>query len=236
MVIAAALSVALFLAGVGAQGEPIDLDAWTAAAVAEICRRLDGLPLALELAAARSSLLGLTELRDRLGPAIDVLGGGPRDLPDRQRTLRATIEWSHDLLEPGGESCVRRVRSLRGRCDRGGDGRGDRRRARHLAALVDKHLLLRRDGPDGQSRVAMLETVREFAAERLEGRADAETLHARHCSHYLALAERADPELLTHGEAEWLPRLDADVENVPARPLPGRSSTIPPMRCGSLVR
>jgi predicted ATPase len=214
--IAEAPAAALFLARARSQGGPIELDPAAAAAVAEICGRLDGLPLALELAAARSSLLGLAELCDRLGRAVDVLGSGSRDLPDRQRTLRATIEWSHDLLVPPEREAFARFAVFAGGASVATAEQVTGAGLDTLGALVDKNLLLRRDGPGGQSRLAMLETVREFAAERLEASDDAGALRALHCRHYLGLAERADPELYTKHESEWLPRLDAEVENLRA--------------------
>jgi predicted ATPase/DNA-binding SARP family transcriptional activator len=184
-----------------------------AGTVAELCRRLDGLPLAIELAAARTALLSVDELNARLANVLDVLGPGPRDAPARQQTLRATIDWSHRLLDTreaeafgrfavfAGGATTEAAEAVTG-CDLDA-----------LHGLVDKQLLLRRPDPSSDARLFMLETVREYAYERFHADPDAAQVRERHCRHYLALAERAEPELFTRAEAEWLPKLDAEVDN-----------------------
>jgi predicted ATPase/DNA-binding SARP family transcriptional activator len=183
-----------------------------AGAISEICRRLDGLPLAIELAAARTGLLGPEELNARLGQALDVLGTGPLDAPDRQRTLRATLEWSHRLLsEPeaeafgrfavfGGGATIKAAQQVTGA------------NLDALEGLVGKQLV-RRVGAGADTRLLMLETVREYALEQLDADERSADVHRRHCRHYLALAERAQPQLFTYGEATWLVRLDAELDN-----------------------
>jgi predicted ATPase/DNA-binding SARP family transcriptional activator len=182
-------------------------------AVAEICRRLDGLPLAIELAAARTALLGVEDLNERLAEALDVLGPGPRDAPARQQTLRATIDWSHRLLNAPEREAFARFAVF------GGGATTDAAEAvtgadlNALQGLVDKQLLLRRDGPGPDARLLMLETVREYARERLEADRSVQEIHRRHCEHYLALAERAEPQWYTHGDAEWTSKLAGEVDN-----------------------
>jgi predicted ATPase len=206
----------LFLERAQSHGATLAVDRLNAGAIAAICRRLDGLPLAIELAAARAPLLEPSELNDLLANALEALGTGARDAPARQRTLRATIDWSCRLLEPREADAFARFAAFAG-----GAGIDSAREVTGadldaLEGLVDKQLLLRRPGPAGSSRLLMLETVREYARARLAARPDAHHIHERHCNHYLALAERAEPQIYTHGEKEWLPKLDADADNLRA--------------------
>ena len=171
-----------------------------AAAVAEICRRLDGLPLAIELAAARLRLFSPDVLRDRLGDRLGLLRSGPRDLPERQQTLRATMDWSYELLEPGEqrlfeilavfadaeiaavEAVVARVDAVDGIALDVLDG---------LAGLADKSLVRQVDVPGSEPRVAMLETIREFAADRLDQRPDLGARARRaHATYFADVARR----------------------------------------------
>ena len=207
---------ALFLERADSAGASVVMDTRGARAVAALCRRLDGLPLAIELAAARTTVLDPQELGARLARELDVLGAGPRDAPDRQRTLRATIEWSHRLLDGAEADAFARFSVFAGGATTVAAEEVTGAGLDTLSALVDNNLLLRRAGPGGQARLLMLETVREYAAERLEAHADAAEIHARHFRHYLALAQRGERELFTHGEAEWLPRLDVEVNNLRA--------------------
>ena len=186
-----------------------------AGSIGEICRRLDGLPLAIELAAARTTLLGAQELNARLGQALDVLGSGPLDAPDRQRTLRATVEWSHRLLSAPEAEAFGRFAVFAGGATIEAAQQVTGADLDALEGLIDKQLL-RRHGSGAETRLLMLETVREYARERLGAGEDAAEIHDLHCRHYLALAERAEPELYTRGEAEWLPRLDAEIDNLRA--------------------
>jgi predicted ATPase len=171
-----------------------------ACAVADICVRLDGLPLAIELAAARSKLLTPEMMLRRLESRLGVLVAGPRDLPARQRTLRAAIDWSYDLLDPPEKSLFARLAVFQGGrsveaveavCSRGLtidvlEG---------LESLLNKSLLRQDAGSGGEPRFVMLEMIHEYARERLEAGGEAEDLQRRHAEYFLALAERLAPEL-----------------------------------------
>ena len=178
-----------------------------APAVAEICRRLDGLPLAIELAAARAKVLSPTALLDRLDQRLSVLTGGARDVPDRQRTLRDTIAWSYELLDETEARLFTRLAVFVGGftldaaeqvCDTDLDT---------LASLVEKSLVRQ-----GEDRFRMLETIREFALERLEESREPEQVKRRHVEFFLALAEREKSEP-RHQSPAQLDRLDADHDN-----------------------
>ena len=179
--------------------------------VADICRRLDCLPLAIELAAARVKVLSPAVLLERLEHRLPLLGGGSRSAPERQRTLRATIAWSHDLLAPAEQDLFARLAVFAGGCTLeaaeticGADVDG-------IASLLDKSLL-RRTG----DRYWMLETIREFATERLDALADAPALRNRHATWYVELTEQARPELRARDARTWLERLDAEHANLRA--------------------
>jgi tetratricopeptide (TPR) repeat protein len=193
-----------------------------AAAVAEICVRLDGLPLAIELAAARIALLSAEALARRLDHRLSVLTHGARDADERQRTLRATIEWSHDLLSDGERGLFAelsvfaggcRLEAVEAVCDRSGEGFGV---LDGVASLVGKSLLRERDDPDREPRLWMLETIREFALERLADRGDHDEVRTRHAMHFLALVERAEGELRGRDQLAWYDRLDREHDNVRA--------------------
>ncbi|OGN80897.1 MAG: hypothetical protein A2X23_06570 [Chloroflexi bacterium GWC2_73_18] len=191
-----------------------------APAVAMICSRLDGLPLAIELAAARVKLLPPQAILARLARSLDLLSSGARDLPDRQRTLRGAIAWSWDLLdEPhrrlfasfgafvGGAS----LEEAEAVCapDLGVDVLDG------LAELVDQSLLHQSE-QDGEPRFWVLATIREFALERLEESGEGDAVGGRHAEAYAALAERAEPELTGARQNEWLARLDLEHDNLRA--------------------
>ena len=184
--------------------------------IADICGRLDGLPLAIELAAARTTVLTPYELKERLGSALDVLGSGPRDAPERQRTLRATIDWSHRLLTEAEARAFARFAVFAGGATLEAAQEITGATLETLESLVGKELLGRRNVPGEDPRLEMLETIRAYARERLDHESDGSELQRRHAEHYLALAERADPALYTRDEADWLPRLDVEVENLRA--------------------
>jgi predicted ATPase len=176
--------------------------------VGELCERLDNLPLALELAAARVRVLSPEQLLERLSGRLDLLKAG-RGVDPRQQTLRATIEWSHDLLDEEEQRLFARLAVFRGGwtlesvedvCDADLDT---------LQSLVDKSLVRIREG----ERFWMLETIREYAAEQLEASEEADELYRRHAEHLLALAEEAEP--YTHRvDAEWLDRLEREADNL----------------------
>ena len=177
--------------------------------VAEICRRLDCLPLAIELAAARVKALSLPVLLERLEQRLPLLAGGSRSAPERQRTLRATIAWSHDLLTAAEQGLFARLAVFAGGCTLEAAEEICGADLDAIASLVDKSLL-RRSG----DRYWMLETIREFASEQLDQLADVGKLRDRHAAFYVALGERARPELRARGAREWLERLDAEHANV----------------------
>jgi predicted ATPase/DNA-binding SARP family transcriptional activator len=179
--------------------------------VVGICRRLDGLPLALELAAARVKVLAPDALLARLERRLPLLTGGARDLPERQRTLSAVIEWSHDLLDADEQRLFARLAVFLGGCTLEAAEAVCDATLDLLAALVDKSLVREREG-----RFQMLETIREYASERLEASGDADELRRRHAADVRALAERAEPELQGPEQALWFARLESEHANVRA--------------------
>ena len=176
--------------------------------VALICERLDRLPLAIELAAARVRILSPQALLDRLEQRLPLLADGNRDLPERQRTLRATIEWSHELLTDGEQRLFARMAVFRGGCTLEAAEAVAEADLGTLQSLVDKSLVRPRD-----DRFWMLETIREFASERLTASGEADALRDRHAQHFLALAEQAEPHLRGN-PIVWLNRLEADLDNL----------------------
>ncbi|MFF0476774.1 ATP-binding protein [Streptomyces sp. NPDC004284] len=179
------------------------------ARVAELCAGLDGLPLAVELAAARLRTLSVEELADGLGERFALLSRGDRTAPERHRTLRAVVEWSWSLLEPGERELAARLSVFRGGATADAAARVCGADADRLASLVEKSLVEVRD--DGRYR--MLETIRAYAAERLP---DGDPAVAAHPAYYRDLAETADPELRGPDQLEWLARLDAEDANLRA--------------------
>src|SRR4051794_37341976 len=193
-----ASATALFVAAARRHDRRFALDEPGAVAVARICARLDGLPLGIELAAARTPLLGVDGLAARLEHALDAVGSGPRDAPDRQRTVRATIEWSHRLLDPELCAAFARLAVFAGGATLDAVETVARVDLDALDALIARHLLYRREGP----RLAMLETVREFALECLAGDPAAEDVRRRHFDYYAGLVERAVADLEQPDEPE----------------------------------
>jgi predicted ATPase/DNA-binding SARP family transcriptional activator len=181
-------------------------------AVAAICARLDGLPLAIELAAARTRVLAPRQILDRIGQRLELLTAGRRDAPERHRTLRATIAWSQDLLEVDDQRLFAQLAVFHsGWPLEAAEAVAEGPVLDALAALVD-HSLVVREGP----RFRMLETVREFAAELLTASPEAAAVGRRHALWYLGLAEAANPELEGPEQASWLARLDAEQANLRA--------------------
>ena len=193
-----------------------------APAVAEVCRRLDGIPLALELAAARVGALTVDLIARRLGDRLRLLTGGSRTVLPRHRTLRALLDWSHDLLSPPERLLFRRLAVFAGgwtleaaEAVGAGDGVEPDGVLDLLVHLLDKSLVLPEAGADGVGRYRLLETVREYAAERLEA-GESATVRRRHATHFLALAELAEPALRGPAQTAWLGRLDAEHDNLRA--------------------
>jgi predicted ATPase len=217
--LAASPAVALFVDRARAVRPDFTLTADNAAAVAEICRRLEGLPLAIELAAARTRLLDPSELLRRLRNSLDVLGTGAVDLPERQRTLRATVDWSVGLLEDAELSLLETVAVFVDgwTAEAAGQVAGlDEDRALELSEALARHSLIYLDSTGPSPRLRMLETIRVFVAERLAARPDAAGVRRRHANYYRALAERADRPLRSTGHGEWLERLAAEAGNLAA--------------------
>src|SRR5579859_1542294 len=194
-----------------------------APAVAGICARLDGLPLAIELAAARSKLLTPEAILARLENRLDLLTGGARDLPARQQTLRGAIAWSYDLLAPGEQQLFRRLGVFVGGCTLAAaeavcnpDGALDLDVFEGLAALVDKSLLRQQEQPNGELRFGMLETIREYGLEQLAAGGELEPLRRAHAAYYLVLAEHAAQDADTFQETTSFNRLEREHDNLRA--------------------
>src|SRR5215208_2755382 len=214
-------AVRLFVERAMALRPDFSLTEENAPAVVEICARLDGLPLAIELAAARTKLLPPQALLSRLGNRLKLLTGGARNPPERQRTLRNAIEWSHDMLDEGEKTLFARLAVFSGGstleaievvCDAEGDLPVDALEG--VSSLLDKSLLGREEASDEQSRFVMLETIHEYAREKLRESGEAEELGRAHAQYYLALAEEA--ELVGPEQAWWLERLEAEHDNLRA--------------------
>jgi predicted ATPase len=220
-------SVRLFVERAHAAALGFQLTSENAAAVAEICRRLDGLPLAIELAAARIRLLPPTALLARLDDRIGTLTGGARDLPERQRTLRNTLDWSYGLLSPDEQVLFARLGVFAGTFGLPGAEAiaggaavpADPGQAGHiidtLGALVDSSLV-GAETWDGEPRFALLETIREYALERLRDSGDWTALHDRHAAYFSGFAEPAEAELQGSGQLAWLGRLETEHGNLGA--------------------
>ncbi|MFI0740356.1 BTAD domain-containing putative transcriptional regulator [Streptomyces sp. NPDC021100] len=225
--LAPAEAAELFMARAAAAApgfSPAEADDGTRDAVAEICRRLDGLPLALELAATRVRALGVKELAARLGDRFRVLTSGRRGSPARQQTLRAVIDWSWELLGAPERIVLRRLAALADGCTLdaaeavcAGDGVAAEEVLDLMTRLVDRSLVVRVDGPPGTGpRYRLLESVAAYAMERLHEMEDLTGVRDRHLRHYLDLAERAEPRLRGGEQRTWLARLDADAANLRA--------------------
>jgi predicted ATPase/class 3 adenylate cyclase len=211
-------AVVLFSARARARAPDFELDDTSAPAVAEICRRVDGLPLAIELAAARCGLLSPVEIAQRLDDELAALGSGARDAPERQQTLRATIDWSHELLSDAEKDCFARFAVFAGGATLPATEAITHAGLDTLDGLVGKNLLTLRADAHARSRLGMLETIRAYANERFASTADEQAVHERHYLHYLALAQRHGTEraLWSASGAEHLAALDADIDNLHA--------------------
>jgi predicted ATPase/class 3 adenylate cyclase len=215
-------AVALFVDRAGRQGVAVTVDGHTGPLIASICRRLDGMPLAIELAAARLRVLSLVDLRDRLDHRFRLLTGGSRAALPRQQTLLATVGWSYSLLEAAEQLLLRRLAvfpetfdlaAAEAVCGFGGIDRLDVLDL--LGSLVNKSLVLAEQSQDAL-RYRLLETIRQFAMERLvEAEGDeAAAVDAAHCEHFLSVAAEAEDHLTGPEQGRWYARLDADRPNL----------------------
>jgi predicted ATPase/DNA-binding winged helix-turn-helix (wHTH) protein len=188
--------------------------------VREICSRLDGLPLAIELAAARTRILSPGAILERLESRLQLLTGGAVDLPARQQTLRNTIDWSHELLNAGEQKLLRRfsvfsggatLEAVEAVCNTALDlGIAV---IEGLSSLLEKNLIQRVDRPDAEARFTMLQTIREYAAERLAASEDDSAVRRAHAAYCLVLAEEGNPELSPAERSGWLARCDLEIDN-----------------------
>jgi len=216
--LAAADAAGLFVERAHAAGRAVKAASADQEAVAAICARLDGLPLAIELAAARTALLAPPALLRRLDRRLELLTAGARDADERHQTLQATIDWSYDLLAEPDRTLLGRLSVFAGGCTVlaaeevcGADAQFDR-----LGTLVD-HSLLRSDvTADGEPRFAMLETIREYAARWLAASGEEETVRRRHAEHFAALAERLEPEVRAVRDSASLDLIEGEHDNLRA--------------------
>jgi predicted ATPase len=214
-------AVVLFIQRAEAANPKFQITETAAPAVAEICVRLDGLPLAIELAAARSKLLTPQAMLDRLSSRLNALTGGARDLPPRQQTIRGAIDWSYNLLDDGEKTLFARIgvfvggwtyESAQAVCSDGlameiSDG---------LESLTDKSLIRPTEGTGGEPRFMMLETLREYAVEKLSETGELELLQDRHLAYFVALGDHAERELVGPDQVAWLDRLEVEFDNIRA--------------------
>jgi predicted ATPase/class 3 adenylate cyclase len=228
-------SVALFIQRARDVQHDFTVTNENAPAVAEICHRLDGLPLAIELAAARIRLLTPQAMLARLTNRLNLLTGGARDLPARQRTLREAIAWSYDLLEEGEQRLFRRLSIFVGGCTfesaeavagastqgaapagAGHDTVGDLEidLLDGLESLASQSLLRQEVADGGEPRFVMLETIREYGREKLQESGEAAAIRGRHLQYFLTLAETAETRLTSEERSDWLARLETEHDNL----------------------
>jgi predicted ATPase len=213
-------AVALFVQRAVASKPDFELDRENASAVSEICARLDGLPLAIELAAARVKVLSPSSMLRRLASRLQLLTGGSRDLPQRQQTLRAAIDWSYDFLDAAEQKLFRRVSVFVGGCTLEGAEAVcntkddlDLDLLDAIASMVDKSLAQQVEQAKGESRFAMLETIREYALEKLETSGEEVLTKRAHAAYCLVLAEEEATEQSGAEGAEWLERFASEHDN-----------------------
>jgi predicted ATPase len=213
-------AVALFVQRAVAAKPDFELTRENAPAVTEICNRLDGLPLAIELAAARIKVLSPSSMRTRLASRLQLLTGGARDLPQRQQTLRAAIDWSYDLLSAAEQKLFRRLSVFVGGCNLEGveavcDTKGDLDLdlLDGMASMVDKSLVQQVEQGKGESRFVMLETIREYALEKLEASGEEALTKRAHAAYCLVLAEEETRKLSGAEGADWLERFAIEHDN-----------------------
>ncbi len=215
----------LFLERARAIKPDFQVTATNAHVIAQICVHLDGLPLAIELAAARIKLLPPRTLLGRLERRLSVLTTGAQDVPERQQTLRNTVEWSYNLLDVQEQRLFQRLSVFVGGCSLQAieaicaaldDGDGEGQVLDKVASLIDKSLLQQTGQGEDELRLGMLETIREYGLERLTVSGEAEATRQAHAVYYLALAEEANAELSGPRQAVWLERLEGEHNNLRA--------------------
>jgi tetratricopeptide (TPR) repeat protein len=211
-------AVALFVERARAVKHEFALTKENAPTVAAICARLDGLPLAIELAAARIKLLSPPAMLTRLESRLNLLTGGARDLPSRQQTLRGTVDWSYGLLNPAEQTLFRRLSVFTGGCTLEGveavcDTKGDLGIdvLDGMTSMVDKSLAQHAEQADSETRFRMLSTIREYALERLAESQDESATRRAHAAYYLVLAEEGAQDVAAH--SEWLDRFEIEHDN-----------------------
>lgn len=213
-------AVALFVERARQAKPTFTLTAENARAVAEVCRRLDGLPLAIELAAARAKLLTPRAILDRLDHGLRLLTGGARDLPTRQQTMRGAVGWSYDLLEEAERAVLRRLAVFVGGCTleavEAVCGVGGEDVLDALSSLVEKSLVRHREQEDGEPRFVMLEVVREYALEQLEAGGEAGVVRLEFARYFKRMTDEAEPEIRSGTQVEWVRRLGREHDNVRA--------------------
>ena len=226
-------AVQLFVARARAAGATTEIEPRTAPLLGTLCRRLDGLPLALELAATRVPALGLSEVVARLGDRFRLLGSGRRGGPERQRTLEAMLDWSWDLLDGDERRVLRRLAVHADGCtlaaaaavchgepderadgpDRSDPDEGESATADVLGRLVERSLVVADHAPDG-TRYRLLESVGAYAGDRLVESGESDAVRRRHLDWYVVVAEQADAHLRGSDQAVWLAALDAESANM----------------------
>lgn len=213
-------AVQLFVQRAAAVRPTFALNPENSEAIREICRRLDGLPLAIELAAARTKLLSPSAILERLQSRLQLLTGGPLDLPKRQQTLRNTIDWSHGLLNEAEQKLFRRfavfigggtLEAAEAICNTGRDLGIDLFDG--LSSLVDKNLVQHAERPGSDPRFTMLQTIREYALEHLAASGEEAATRRAHAAYCLVLAEEGNPELGSAERTQWLSRCDLEIDN-----------------------
>ncbi|HXM92719.1 MAG TPA: tetratricopeptide repeat protein [Candidatus Dormibacteraeota bacterium] len=214
-------AISLFIQRASAVKPDFELTEQNAACVAEICARLDGLPLAIELAAARVKLLSPSAMQTRLASRLQLLTGGARDLPTRQQTLRGAIDWSYDLLNAAEQKLFRRLsvfvgggtlEAIEAVCNTKNDLGFDLLDG--MASIVDKSLVQQVDQPAGDSRFLMLETIREYALDKLTASGEEDLTKRAHAAYYLVLAEEGASEEAGAESSEWLNCLETEHNNL----------------------
>jgi non-specific serine/threonine protein kinase len=236
-------AIRLFVARAQARRPEFALTAANANAVAQVCARLDGMPLAIELAAARISVLSVEGIVARLDDRFRLLTGGLRTALPRQQTLRATLDWSYRLLAPDEQQLFARLSAFAGGCTFEAAAAVATPLLPEIAALdgisslIDKCLLQRVAGVDDEPRFAMLETIRDYARLRLEESGEAEMTRRQHVAYYLALAEKAEAEHFGPQQPYWMQRLEDEIDNlrVALRWLLNRGEATPLLRFAAVL-